>query len=90
MRTSEQPGHAVNIDLCFVPEEHVAQEKLPAVSGSSGHLVVERLRPPGEEAHWPGQIFAEADLDYGEAMRQYAQATRDRLIQRQSEHIPAL
>lgn len=90
VRTSEQPGQAVNIDLCFVPEEHIAQEKLPAVSGSSGHLVVERRHVPGEEAHWPGQIFAETGLDYGEAMRQYAQETRDRLIQRQSERIPVL
>lgn len=90
VRTAEQAGQAVNIDLCFVPEEHFAQEKLPAVSGSSGHLFVERLHPPGEEAHWPGQVFAEPDLDYDEAMRQYAQATRDRLIPRQSERIPAL
>jgi len=90
VRTSEQPGQAINVDLCFVPEEHVAEEKLPAVSGSSGHLVVERLDPPGEEAHWPGQVFAEADLDYAEAMRQYAQATRDRLVRRHSERIPAL
>jgi len=29
-------------------------------------------------------------LDYAEAMRQYAQATRDRLIQRPSERIPGL
>jgi transposase InsO family protein len=89
-RTSAQPGQAINVDLCFVPEEHVAQEKLPAVSGSSGHLVIERLDPPGEEAHWPGQIFAETDLDYVEAMCQYAQATRERLVRRPSEHIPAL
>jgi transposase InsO family protein len=88
VRTAEQSGQAVNIDLCFVPEEHVAQEKLPAVSGSSGHLIVERLRPPGEEAHWPGQVFAEADLEYAEAMHQYAQATRDRLVRRKSERIP--
>ena len=90
VRTAEQPGQAVNIDLCFVPEEHVAQEKLPAVSGSSGHLVVERLHSSSEEAHWSGQVFAEPDLDYGEAMHQYAQATRDRLVPRQSERIPAL
>lgn len=89
-RTAEQPGQAVNIDLCFVPEEHVAQEKLPAVSGSSGHLIVERLPPPGEEAHWPGQVFAEAGLDYAEAMRQYAQATRDRLVRRRTERFPVL
>lgn len=89
-RTAEQPGQAMNIDLCFVPEEHAAQEKLPAVSGSSGHLVVERRPSLGEEAHWPGQIFAEAGLEYAEAMRQYAQATRDRLVPCPSERTPAL
>ena len=88
VRTAEQPGQAVNVDLCFVPEEHVAQEELPAVSGSSGHLIVERLHPPGEEAHWPGQVFAEAGLDYAEAMGQYALATRDRLVRHKSERIP--
>lgn len=88
VRTAEQAGQAVNIDLCFVPEEHMAQEKLPAVSGSSGHLIVERSHPPDEKANWPGQVFAEADLDYAEAMRQYAQATRDRLVRRKSERIP--
>jgi transposase InsO family protein len=90
VRTAEQPGQAINVDLCFVPEEHIAQEKLPAVSGSSGHLVVERLHSGDEEPHWPGQVFAEAGLDYAEAMRQYAQATRDRLVRRQSERNPAL
>lgn len=90
VRTAEQPGQAINVDLCFVPEEHVAQEKLPAVSGSSGHLVVERLPSGGEVPHWPGQLFAEAELDYAEAMHQYAQATRDRLERRSSERIPML
>lgn len=89
-RTAEAAGQAINVDLCFVPEEHVAQEKLPAVSGSSGHLVIERLAQPGEAAHWPGQIFAESDLDYVEAMRQYAQATRGRLVRRPAERIPVL
>lgn len=40
-RTAEQSDQALNIDLCFVPEEHIAQDKLPAVSGSSEHLVIE-------------------------------------------------
>jgi transposase InsO family protein len=68
------------VDLCFVPEKHVAQEKLPAVSGSSGHLVIERLAVAEEAATWPGQVFAETDLDYEEAMQKYVQATEDRQI----------
>lgn len=90
VRTAEQPGQAMNVDLCFVPEKHVAQERLPAVSGSSGHLVVDRLPSNSEEPHWPGQIFAEAGLDYAEAMHQYAQTTCDRLVQRPSERLPTL
>jgi hypothetical protein len=35
-------GQTVNVDLCFVPANHVTELKLPAVSGSSGRLVVER------------------------------------------------
>lgn len=90
VRTAEQPGQALNVDLCFIPEQHTAEEKLPAVSGSSGHLVVERIYPVDEEHHWPGQIFAEAELDYAEVMRQYAKATQDRLIRTRSKRIPTL
>jgi hypothetical protein len=63
----------------------MAQEKLPAVSGSSGRLIVERNRCRDEEPHWPGQVFGEAGLDYEEAMLQYAEATRDRLVHRRVE-----
>jgi len=89
VRHAEQPGQALNVDVCFVPEQHDAQEKLPAVSGSSGRLMVERLPAEGEAPpHWPGQIFGEAELDYTAAMHQYAQATRDRLIHTQAERQP--
>jgi transposase InsO family protein len=63
---------------------------LPAVSGSSGRLVVERIRSQDEEAQWPGQVFAEAGLDYEEAMLQYAEVTRDRLVHRREEKTPKL
>jgi len=65
-----------------VPEKHIAQETLPAVSGSSGRLVVARLPGPDTVASWPGQIFDEAALDYETAMEQYAENTRDRLVHR--------
>src|SRR3989304_2386754 len=90
VRCAEQPGQALNVDLCFVPEQHAPQENLPAVSGSSGHLVVERIRPTGEEPHWPGQVFAEAGLDYAEARPQYPQATQDRLVRCKSERTAML
>jgi hypothetical protein len=56
------PGQALNVDLCFVPASHEIEVKLPAVSGSSGRLVIE---PPVEAASkrtWPGQVFANEDL----------------------------
>ena len=87
VRTAEQPGQALNIDLCFVPEDHVLAEKLPAVSGSSGHLVVERMDVPGEAPDWPGLVFGQEDLAYEEAMRQYAKATCDRLVRRKNVKI---
>jgi transposase InsO family protein len=80
VRTAEQPGQALNIDLCFVPEQHLAQAKLPAVSGSSGHLVIERLTAAENRPRWPGQVFGEADVDYETAMRQYVAETQDRQI----------
>jgi transposase InsO family protein len=69
----------VNVDLCFVPLAHEKETKLPAVSGSSGHLVVEPLREKGIEKRWPGQVFEETELSYEAAMHLYAQQTRDRL-----------
>lgn len=73
------------MDLCFVPEQHDAQERLPAVSGSSGHLIVERHPGPEEAPHWPGQVFAQPGLDYEEAMLQYVAMTRDRLEHAKTE-----
>jgi transposase InsO family protein len=84
-RDAEEPGQAVNVDLCFVPLEHKKEEKLPAVSGSSGHLVIEASQAEAEERHWPGQIFAEEDLSYVEVMQSYAQQTRDRLLRQKVE-----
>ena len=62
------------MDLCFVPANHEAQDKLPAVSGSSGHLVIER--PKGEEAaQYPGRIFEDPSLSYAEAMQAFVTAS---------------
>lgn len=78
------------MDVCFVPEKHSAQEKLPAVSGSSGRLVVEHLTEAGQARSWPGQVFAEMDLDYEEAMQRYVEATRDRLVHSPVRKMPVL
>lgn len=76
-RSAEQAGQTVNVDLCFVPVEHVGPTKLPAVSGSSGHLVVERCPSPDAPV-WPGQVFGQDGQEYAAAMQQYAHATLER------------
>ena len=56
--TSEKPGQTINVDLAFVPTSHEAVAKLPAVSGSSGRLVVERVADnPEPTPQWPGCVF---------------------------------
>jgi len=75
-RTADLPGQALNVDLCFVPIRHLADVKLPAVSGSSGHLVIERLKEPGQEADYPGKVFANPELDYVEAVQAFVKASR--------------
>jgi transposase InsO family protein len=75
-RTADEPGQTLNVDLCFVPVNHLVDVKLPAVSGSSGHLVVERLKEPGQEPDYPGKVFADTELDYAEAMRSFVRASR--------------
>lgn len=77
----------MNVDLCFVPEEHLAQESLPAVSGSSGRLVVPP--PPAERPPAPGAVFGDETLSYEQAMRRYAEATRDRLHRTPAPPAPA-
>ncbi len=89
VRTAEQPGQVLNIDLCFVPQEHLTPEKLPAVSGSSGHLVIQRQTGP-EEVCWPGQVFKDGALTFEEAMQEYIQETLDRQIHSRTPSDPQI
>jgi len=59
-----------------VPADHQAEIKLPAVSGSSGRLVVERAQGEEAETDYPGRIFADERLDYEEAMHQFVIASQ--------------
>jgi len=61
----------VNVDLCFVPATHQVAEAVPAVSGSSGKLVVRAPTNGEAERRWPGQVFAQPALSYSEAMDQF-------------------
>ena len=74
-RTAEIPGQSLNVDLCFVPADHEDETKLPAVSGSSGRLVVERVKSEVVEADYPGTVFANGQLDYAQAMHAFVTAS---------------
>lgn len=71
----------------FVPALHQADLKLPTVSGSSGHLVIERIPESGQELTYPGQVFANPDLSYAEAMLSFVEASAPLSGVRQS--VPA-
>ena len=53
---------------------HEVEEKLPAVSGSSGHLVVERCKDE-VAPDYPGRVFEDPELDYAAAMREFVSAS---------------
>jgi transposase InsO family protein len=70
VRTADEPGQTLNADLCFVPATQAAPARLPAVSGSSGRLVVAAHPTEHALAH-PGQVFADPELLYHEAMQAF-------------------
>jgi transposase len=75
-RTAEKPCQCINVDLAFVPVSHEIEKKLPAVSGSSGRLVVEQLAEDTEKVpQWPGRVFEDTTLSYEEAMEKFAAAS---------------
>lgn len=65
------------MDLCFVPATHEAAVRLPAVSGSSGRLVVSRpcAQDTTSERTWPGRVFEDLDLEYVAAMQAFVAAS---------------
>ena len=75
-RTAEIPGQSLNVDLCFVPAEHEDEAKLPAVSGSSGRLVVQKVKTEAGGADYPGTVFANEQLDYAQAMQAFVAASK--------------
>lgn len=75
MRTADEPGCTLNVDLCLVPASHDLERKLPAVSCSSGRLVAERPTSAQAEPSYPGQVFADPDCPYAEAMQAFVAAS---------------
>lgn len=59
-----------------MPASHEVEVKLPAVSGSSGKLIVERPKDELSEPDYPGLVFVDENLDYSEAMKQFVVASQ--------------
>ena len=59
-----------------MPATHEAQQKLPAVSGSSGRLVVGHPQEEQKEKDWPGRVFEDESRDYTEAMLDFVAASQ--------------
>src|ERR1051326_7633563 len=83
-RTADEPGQTLNVDLCFVPATHEVAQRLPAVSGSSGRLVLCGPRPRAEddEQTWPGRVYDDPELAYREAMHEFVRRSAPRTPQR--------
>jgi transposase InsO family protein len=89
VRTAEEPGQALNVDLCFVPATRTATTtKLPAVSGSSGRVQVERLPAADAERTYPGRVFTDPAVPYAEAMAAFVAASPPRLPPKAGELPP--
>ncbi len=59
-----------------MPLRHTTELKLPAVSGSSGRLVISPGETSETEAHGPGRVFGDERLDYTEAMHAFVAASQ--------------
>ena len=67
-----------------MPATHEVADKLPAVSGSSGHLIVQRSQTETDEREWPGRVFEDPELTYEEAMLDFVVASRERENQQET------
>jgi transposase InsO family protein len=85
-RRAGEPGQTLQVDRCFVPAVHAVAARLPAVSGSSGRLVVYGPRPGTEDAArpWPGQVFADPEVAYATAMHEFVWRSAPRTPRRRS------
>ena len=70
-----------------MPVDHETEQKLPAVSGSSGRLVIEQPVEPESERTWPGRVFEDRNLDYSEAMLQFVAASQAQSEQSASTEV---
>ena len=63
--------------------------KLPAVSGSSGRLVIAQPEESTAERQWPGQAFVDQSREYTEAMLDFVTASREQQVPKERAHSPS-
>ena len=68
-----------------MPASHENAVKLPAVSGSSGRLVIEQPKDSASERVWPGQVFTDQERDYAEAMVAFVNASQEQAASHESD-----
>ena len=59
-----------------MPATHTTEVKLPAVSGSSGRLVVERTSEQAPAPSYPGHVFGALERPYAEVMQAFVTASQ--------------
>lgn len=67
-----------------MPATHQTTQRLPAVSGSSGRLVIYGPRPRADDAErtWPGQVFEDPQVAYRQAMQEFVRRSAPRTPRR--------
>lgn len=71
VKHADYPNQAVNIDFAFVKQEHLSNQIIPAVSGSSGKL--KDPIPTKSNPQWPGQSFNNENLNFAASMDKYVE-----------------
>jgi len=71
-----------------VPATHEAAQKLPAVSGSSGRLIVEQCQEEAAEKDWPGRVFEDESREYSAAMVDFVVASAAQAVPTTDETPP--
>ena len=70
-----------------MPATHDTVRKLPAVSGSSGRLVVAPVGDEAAERHWPGCVFEAASRDDTQARWEFVTASQQPALATQTETV---
>ncbi len=71
-RHADEPGKTVNVDLCFVPMPTQEQTKTDSETSVTNAKSPADKSEDGTTFNYPGQVFADPNLSYEQAMNIYA------------------